>query len=75
MTPPQCNSICNSRCNSIGASDPSGATWQPWSDQLVYLVLAALPWAGVELAEGGPAEVQRLWEAIEAYMVSVRATE
>ena len=64
-----CNSMCNSRCNSGASGDPSGATWQPWSDQLVYLVLAALPWAGVELAEGGPAEVQRLWEAIEAYMV------
>ena len=33
------------------------------------MVLAALPWAGGELGEGSPAEVARLMEAVEGYMV------
>ena len=35
------------------------------------MVLAALPWAGGELGEGSPAEVARLMEAVEGYMVGV----
>lgn len=35
--------------------DLSGASWQPWTDYLMYMCVAALPWCARELAEScGP---------------------
>ena len=50
--------------------EPTGATWQLWTDQLIYMVAMALPWAGAELGEGAPTELGKLMEAIDAYIVS-----
>eukprot|EP00803_Ostreobium_quekettii_P001012 evm.model.scf_516.7 EVM.evm.TU.scf_516.7 scf_516:63384-73886(+) len=51
-----------------GKGDPSGRSWQPWSDYLVYIVLMALPWGGIELAESAPAEVEELLDKVGKYM-------
>ncbi|GAX72593.1 hypothetical protein CEUSTIGMA_g49.t1 [Chlamydomonas eustigma] len=50
--------------------DPTGCTWQPWCDQLVNLVIAALPWSGYELSESAPHEVSKLMNSIESYMAA-----
>ena len=42
--------------------------WQPYADHLVYCALMALPWGGADLAEGAPAEMQRLLDEAEKYM-------
>ena len=42
--------------------------WQPYADYLVYSVLIALPWGGADLAEGAPAELEKLLETAEKYM-------
>ena len=42
--------------------------WQPYADFLVSAVLMALPWGGAELAEGAPAELQKLTADVEKYM-------
>ena len=42
--------------------------WQPYADYLVYSVLIALPWGGADLAEGAPAELDKLLESAEKYM-------
>jgi hypothetical protein len=54
----------------LAGSDPSGLTWQPWSDQLVYMVLGALVWGGLALQEGCPAEHSSLLEAVSTYMAA-----
>lgn len=51
----------------LAGSDPSGSTWQPWTDQLVYAVLAGLVWGGAKLA-AAPEEHARVMEAAAAYM-------
>jgi hypothetical protein len=51
-------------------SDPTGLTWQPWCDQLVYMVLGALVWGGLALQEGCPAEHSSLLEAVATYMAA-----
>ncbi|KAF6253367.1 armadillo-type protein [Scenedesmus sp. NREL 46B-D3] len=51
-------------------SDPSGLTWQPWCDQLAYMVLGALVWGGLPLQEGCPAEHSSLLEAVSSYMAA-----
>eukprot|EP00798_Chlamydomonas_sp_ICE-L_P025486 gene25486-11144_t len=56
-------------CCAADASDKSGHTWQPWTDFLVYIVVAALPWAGAELAESSPTEMARLMESVDSYML------
>jgi hypothetical protein len=48
-------------------SDPSGSTWQLWTDQLVYAVLAGLVWGGAKLAAASE-EHARVMEAVETYM-------
>ncbi|KAJ9529912.1 hypothetical protein QJQ45_022282 [Haematococcus lacustris] len=50
--------------------DPSGHSWQPWSDWLVGSVLAALPWAGAELSVACPAEWAALSGLVEAYLAA-----
>ncbi|KAI8470277.1 MAG: armadillo-type protein [Monoraphidium minutum] len=50
------------------AVDPTGATWQPWSDFVAYCALAALPWAGADLAAAAPAALAALMGVAEAYM-------
>lgn len=56
--------------------DPTGATWQPWTDFLVQLLLAALPWCGRDLAAAGPDDLAgtgglpALLQRIEAYMAA-----
>ena len=45
-----------------------GRVWQPYADYLVYSVLLALPWGGPDLAEGAPAELEKLLESAEKYM-------
>lgn len=42
--------------------------WQPYADHLVYSVLMALPWGGADLAEGAPAELEKLMSEVEKYM-------
>lgn len=49
--------------------DPSGSTWQPWTDQLVYAVLAGLVWGGAKLA-AAEEEHARVMEAAAAYMAA-----
>lgn len=49
--------------------DPSGSTWQPWTDQLVYAVLAGLVWGGARLA-AAEEEHARVMEAAAAYMAA-----
>lgn len=46
----------------------SSRVWQPYADYLVYSVLMALPWGGTDLAEGAPAELDKLLESAEKYM-------
>jgi hypothetical protein len=52
------------------ARDPGGATWQPWSDHVAYCALAALPWAGGDLATAAPGEFGGVLEAAERYMAA-----
>jgi hypothetical protein len=54
----------------LAGGDPSVLTWQPWSDQLVYMVLGALVWGGLALQEGCPAEHSSLLEAVSSYMAA-----
>jgi len=53
----------------LAGADPSGATWQPWTDQLVYAVLAGLVWGGTKLA-AAEEEHGRVMEALTAYMAA-----
>lgn len=48
--------------------DPSGASWQPWADWLVYVALAALPWCGQELAASCNDALVALLGRAQAYM-------
>jgi hypothetical protein len=48
--------------------DASGRLWQPWTDHLVYLVLAALPWCGMDFAVTHPGELQQLLDKVEGYL-------
>ena len=50
------------------AAAPGNASWQPRCDTLVYIALAALPFAGSELVEGCPEGLQALSEQVEAYL-------
>lgn len=50
-------------------TDPSGATWQPWTDQLVYAVLGGLVWGGAKLAEAEE-EHARVMAAVGQYMAA-----
>ncbi len=52
------------------AEDPSGLTWQPWTDSLVHSVVMALPWAGSELADSAPADMERLSGEIDKYLAA-----
>lgn len=56
-------------CLLVTGVDPSGATWQPWTDQLAYAVLAGLVWGGAKLASAAE-EHARVMEAVEAYMAA-----
>lgn len=51
-------------------ADPSGLTWQPWCDQLVYAVLGALVWGGAALKAAAPDEHEALMLNIQQYMVA-----
>ncbi|GIL70850.1 hypothetical protein Vretimale_3926 [Volvox reticuliferus] len=64
----------------VGAAAP-GAAMQPWSDFLVYVVLAALPWCGRDLAAAaslgdmtgscdGQLSLAGLFAMVESYMAS-----
>ncbi|CAL8461756.1 g1287 [Coccomyxa elongata] len=53
-----------------GGSGDSGRVWQPYADYLVYATLMALPWGSVELAESVPADLERLFGGVEAYMAA-----
>ncbi|GBF87915.1 nuclear cap-binding subunit 1 [Raphidocelis subcapitata] len=53
-----------------GAGDGGGAAWQPWADHLAYCAVAALPWAGGDLADAAPDELGAVLEAAEAYMAA-----
>lgn len=50
--------------------DPSGLTWQAWSDQLVHLVLGALVWGGPQLKTAAAEEHESLMQKIQQYMDS-----
>eukprot|EP00210_Caulerpa_lentillifera_P002221 g2134.t1 len=32
--------------------DPTGRSWQPWTDHLVHIILISLPWGGTTLLQG-----------------------
>jgi hypothetical protein len=51
----------------FAGSDPSGVTWQPWADQVVYAVLGGLVWGGDRLAAAAQ-EHGRAMAAVETYM-------
>jgi nuclear cap-binding protein subunit 1 len=50
------------------ASSPGDDTWQPRSDFLVYISLAALPFAGQELADGDPEGLSLLLQQAGSYL-------
>lgn len=52
----------------FAAADPTGVSWQPYSDFLVYSVLAALPWCASDLGGECPAEFASLMAATQSYM-------
>lgn len=57
----------------LGVADASpagddGRSWQPYTDQLVYMALVALPWGGPELGEPLPGEVEALLAAADDYV-------
>ncbi|MEW5299601.1 MAG: hypothetical protein WDW36_002600 [Sanguina aurantia] len=52
----------------VSAADPSGASWQPYTDFLVYSVLAAMPWCASDLGGECPVEFASLMAALQAYM-------
>lgn len=58
----------NKAAEAGAATDPSGGTWQPWTDHLAYCALGALPWAGADLATSAPGDLGVLMDAIEKYM-------
>jgi nuclear cap-binding protein subunit 1 len=58
----------------LAGVDPSGATWQPWTDFLAYAAMAALPWCGRELAAACPDQLSELLQKIETY-VTVRPVQ
>ncbi len=60
--------VCVYVCVYTG-TDPSGHTWQPWTDWLVYAAAAVLPWAGAELAAACPDELARVCDAVTEYLV------
>ncbi len=45
-----------------------GRKWQPYTDNLVYMALMALPFGGPELGESSPEQMSALLEAVDAYM-------
>eukprot|EP00878_Enallax_costatus_P027800 GHUV01029957.1.p1 GENE.GHUV01029957.1~~GHUV01029957.1.p1 ORF type:complete len:695 (+),score=274.57 GHUV01029957.1:1025-3109(+) len=49
-------------------ADPSGLTWQPWCDQLVYAVLGALVWGGARLKAAASDEHEALMQKVQQYM-------
>ncbi|KAH7278662.1 hypothetical protein KP509_38G051300 [Ceratopteris richardii] len=42
--------------------------WQPKADFHVFCIMASLPWAGIELLERAPDELERVMAGIEAYL-------
>ncbi|GAB4821122.1 hypothetical protein N2152v2_008168 [Parachlorella kessleri] len=59
------------RALSVAQASPEGddgRSWQPYTDQLVYWALAALPWGGPELAEAAPEKLQALMASVDGYM-------
>lgn len=52
------------------AVDPSGHTWQRYTDQLVHVAVAALPWAAAELSESHAGELGKLMDGVQTYLVS-----
>ncbi|MEW5312745.1 MAG: hypothetical protein WDW38_004354 [Sanguina aurantia] len=52
----------------VSAADPSGASWQPYTDFLVYSVLATMPWCASDLGGECPVEFASLMAALQAYM-------
>ncbi|MCO5557156.1 hypothetical protein L7F22_010715 [Adiantum nelumboides] len=42
--------------------------WQPRADFYVFCIMASLPWAGIELLERAPEELERVMAGVEAYL-------
>lgn len=42
--------------------------WQPRADFYVFCIMASLPWAGIELLERAPEELERVITGVEAYL-------
>jgi hypothetical protein len=66
---PNLPACCVVLCLVFTGADPSGSTWQPWTDQLAYAGLAGLVWGGAKLASAAE-EHARVMEAVEAYMAA-----
>lgn len=49
-------------------ADTDGRTWQPYTDQLVYMALMAIPFGGSELSDASGAELNDLVSAAESYL-------
>eukprot|EP00775_Hariotina_reticulata_P013002 gene13002-13131_t len=58
------------QAHAAAGQDPTGLTWQPWTDQLVYAVMGALVWGGLGLATAAESEHSQVLEAISAYMAA-----
>lgn len=50
------------------ASDTDGRTWQPYTDQLVYMALMAIPFGGSELSAASGAALNELVAAADIYL-------
>eukprot|EP00201_Polytomella_parva_P007086 CAMPEP_0175083072 /NCGR_PEP_ID=MMETSP0052_2-20121109/27133_1 /TAXON_ID=51329 ORGANISM="Polytomella parva, Strain SAG 63-3" /NCGR_SAMPLE_ID=MMETSP0052_2 /ASSEMBLY_ACC=CAM_ASM_000194 /LENGTH=914 /DNA_ID=CAMNT_0016354389 /DNA_START=10 /DNA_END=2751 /DNA_ORIENTATION=- len=55
------------------AEDPSGKSWQPWTDHMVLLVLSTLPWYGFSLSSSAAALTDSLIDSLGVYIHHHRA--
>ena len=60
--------LTSSALAAADAAAPGDHTWQPRSDFLVYISLAALPFAGQELPDGDPEGLAKLLQLAGDYM-------
>jgi nuclear cap-binding protein subunit 1 len=49
-------------------TDSDGRTWQPYTDQLIYMALMAIPFGGSELSAASGAALNELVAAAESYL-------
>jgi nuclear cap-binding protein subunit 1 len=67
-------SLLSSAATTIDEDGGGNPAWQPRADFYVFCILASLPWGGMELAERVPEELERVLNAVEAYLNLRRRT-